>query len=131
MSVSDHDKGDLVEVGRLFAEAGFEIVATAGTKAMLEEAGIPARKVLKVQEGRPNLVDLILNNEVALVLNTPSLSTESAQDDSYIRKAAIKAHVPYMTTMAAAKATALGIAEVKKNGASGVRSLQEYHASIA
>ena len=131
MSVSDHDKGDLVEVGRLFAEAGFEIVATAGTKTMLEEAGIPARKVLKVQEGRPNLVDLILNNEVALVLNTPSLSTESAQDDSYIRKAAIKAHVPYMTTMAAAKATALGIAEVKKNGASGVRSLQEYHASIA
>ena len=131
MSVSDHDKGDLVEVGSLFAEAGFEIVATAGTKAMLEEAGIPARKVLKVQEGRPNLVDLILNNEVALVLNTPSLSTESAQDDSYIRKAAIKAHVPYMTTMAAAKATALGIAEVKKNGASGVRALQEYHASIA
>ena len=130
MSISDHDKGDLVEVGRLFAEAGFEIAATEGTCKMLQDAGIAARKVLKVQEGRPNLVDLILNNEVELVLNTPSLSTESAQDDSYIRKAAIKAHVPYMTTMAAGKATALGITQVLKNGSSPVRSLQEYHASI-
>ena len=72
----DDDKGDLVEVGRLFAEAGFEIAATEGTCKMLQDAGIAARKVLKVQEGRPNLVDLILNNEVELVLNTPSLSTE-------------------------------------------------------
>ena len=103
------------------------ILATEGTGKFLAEAGIASEPVLKLHEGRPNMVDMILNGQVDLVVNTPSSSTESAHDDSYIRKAAIKAHVPYMTTMAAAKATALGIQVEQSIEEPEVRSLQEIH----
>ena len=106
------------------------IVATAGTYAQLAEAGIPATRVNKSHEGRPNLIDEILNGNINLVVNTPSATGESAEDDSYIRKTAIKAHVPYMTTMAAGFATAQGIKTIKEGGDGEVKSLQEWHAAI-
>ena len=130
MSVSDREKADLPEVAQMLVDAGFKILATRGTQAALAELGIDSELVLKAQEGRPNLIDRIVNGEVDLVVNTPSPTAASNQDDSYIRKAAIKAHVPYMTTMAAARATALGVLEVKRNGESPIRSLQEIHAAI-
>ncbi len=130
MSISDRDKGDLEEVGREFERAGMRILATRGTCDFLNEHGIKAERVLRVNEGRPNLVDLILNHEVDLVANTPSPSAESATDGSLIRRTAIKAHVPYMTTMAAALATAKGI-QVAQSSDPQVHSLQEIHANIS
>lgn len=132
ISVSDMDKGDLVEMGKLFVEAGFEIVATRGTRDTLVEAGVPATLTLKSSEGRPNLIDLMTNGEVDLVVNTPSTTTKSANDGSLLRHTAIKARIPYMTTVAAGKAAALGILEMQKHEgqASPIRSLQEIHASI-
>jgi len=130
ISVSDRDKAELNNVAQAFIDAGFDIMATGGTYTQLVDAGIPATKVFKAHEGRPNLIDVITNGEVDLVLNTPSSSTESAEDDSYIRKTAIKAHVPYMTTMAAGLASAEGIKTLRANGGSGVKSLQEIHQGI-
>ena len=130
MSISDRDKGDLEEVGREFERAGMRILATRGTCDFLNEHGIKAERVLRVNEGRPNLIDLILNHEVDLVANTPSPSAESATDGSLIRRTAIKAHVPYMTTMAAALATAKGI-QVAQSSDPQVHSLQEIHAHIS
>ena len=130
ISVSDLDKGDLVRVASAFHEIGFDIVATDGTCKMINEAGIPARRVLKAKEGRPNLLDHITNGEIDLIINTPSTTTASARDDGYIRKAAIKAHVAYMTTMAAGYASALGIKAMQEQGNTGVKSLQEIHADI-
>jgi len=92
--------------------------------------GVPATLTLKASEGRPNLIDLITNGDIDLVINTPSTSTKSADDGSAIRRAAIKAHVAYMTTMAAGKATAQGIRTVQETGSNKVRSLQEVHANI-
>ncbi len=131
ISVSDLDKGDLVKVASAFHEIGFDIVATDGTCKMINEAGIPARRVLKAKEGRPNLLDHITNGEIDLIINTPSTTTASARDDGYLRKAAIKAHVAYMTTMAAGYASALGIKEMQENGNTGVKSLQAIHADIS
>ena len=131
ISVSDLDKGDLVKVASAFHEIGFDIVATDGTCKMINEAGIPARRVLKAKEGRPNLLDHITNGEIDLIINTPSTTTASARDDGYLRKAAIKAHVAYMTTMAAGYASALGIKEMQENGTTGVKSLQAIHADIS
>ena len=130
ISVSDRDKDELVELGRAFADLGFDILATKGTRDTLVEAGVPAMLTLKASEGRPNLIDLITNGEADLVINTPSNTTKSANDGSLIRRAAIKAHVAYMTTMAAAKATAEGIRAVKESGSHEVKSLQEIHAGI-
>ena len=96
---------------------------------LLRENGIQAEEIKKLQEGRPNMMDLILNGEVDLVINTPS-GSESLDDDSYMRKSAIKKKIPYMTTMAAAKATVNGIQSIKKRGNSEVKSLQELHAEI-
>ena len=106
-----------------------DLVATGRTYDTIAAAGIPATKVKKLFEGRPNVYDMITNGEIQIVVNTP-VGKECIYDDSYLRKAAIKAKVPYMTTMAAAKATAEGIAYVKKNGSSEVRSLQELHSLI-
>ena len=130
ISVSDLDKRDLVEVGQAFADAGFEIVATRGTRDMLMEAGIPATLTLKASEGRPNLIDMILNEQVDIIVNTPSANTKSTDDGALIRRTAIKMHVPYFTTMAAAKAAAVGIADINKKGESKVKSLQNIHADI-
>ena len=84
----------------------------------------------KMQEGKPNIVDAIINGKIQLIINTPATGDEKAFDDSYIRKNAIKAKIPYMTTMAAAKATADGIYTVIHEGEIGVKSLQEIHELI-
>ena len=130
ISISDRDKVDLPDLGRAFIEAGFEIVATRGTRDALAEAGVPATLTLKASEGRPNLIDLITNHQVDLVINTPSPSTKSADDGSAIRHAAIKANMPYMTTVAAGKASATGIIALQKHPVAPVKSLQEIHEGI-
>jgi len=129
ITVSERDRTGALEAARRFAELGFSIVATSGTRNFLAENGIAAAPILKVHEGRPNITDAIKNGEIHLVVNTPAGKT-SAHDDSYIRKAAIKHKVPYITTTAAAIATAKGISAMRR-GQGAVRSLQEYHARIA
>ena len=130
MSINDRNKIDLVDVANSFVDAGFSIMATEGTHRALAQAGIESEKVNKAGEGRPDLIDRITNGEVAIVINTPSSSSESMEDDSYIRKAAIKVHVPYVTTMAGGKASALGIRAVNEGADDTVLSLQEIHAAI-
>ena len=129
ISVNRKDKEEVVDVAGSFVNDGFKILATGGTYDLIAEAGLPVTKIKKLYEGRPNILDAITNGEIDLIINSP-VGKESVHDDSYLRKAAIKARIPYMTTMAAAKATAEGIAYVKKNGSSEVRSLQELHSLI-
>ncbi len=129
LSVCDRDKRDLIEVAKAFNDLGFKIIATGGTYDMIVEAGIPAEKVKKLYEGRPNINDLIANGEIQLIINTPAGKT-SANDDSYIRKSAIKHRIPYLTTMAAAKASAESISVARSEKIIGVKSLQEYHKEI-
>ncbi len=129
ISVNRKDKEEIVEIAKIFDEVGFKIVATGNTCDLLCEAGIEAEKVKKRHEGRPNVYDLITNGKIQLIVNSP-VGKDSVNDDSYLRKAAIKAKVPYMTTMAAAKATAKGIRYVKNHGDSEVKSLQEMHGEI-
>ena len=129
LSVCDRDKGDLLEVARGFNEIGFKIFATGGTYDMINSDGIPVTKVKKIYEGRPNISDMITNGELDLIINTPAGKT-SVYDDSYIRKESIRHKVPYITTMAAAKASADGIKAVKNNNHIGVKALQDYHAEI-
>ena len=129
ISVNDKDKPEVVDIARDFAECGFHILATGRTQKLLVENGIEAEYVNKLQEGRPNILDLITNGKIDMVVNTPG-GKESGWDDSYLRKGAIRKKVPYMTTMAAARATASGIKAIKKRGSSEVRSLQELHAMI-
>ena len=128
-SVNDRDKAEVVEIAQSFNEAGFNIIATGRTCDLITEAGIPAKKVKKLSEGRPCILDFINNGDVNLIVNTPA-GKDSLSDDSYLRKAAIKAKVPYMTTMAAAKATADGLLYMKANAESEVKSIQELHAEI-
>ena len=130
ISVSDRDKGEVVEVATLFRDAGFTIMATGHTQKLLEESGIQAQKVFKMSEGRPNIYDMITNGKVQLVVNTPKGTDEDGVDDSYVRKACIKSRVPYMTTMAAARMSAMGIAQVKQQDSKEVISLQELHSHI-
>ena len=128
-SVNDRDKKEVAEIAAEFHKAGFDIIATGRTCDLITEAGIPAKKVKKLSEGRPCILDHINNGEVSLIINTP-LGKDALSDDSYLRKAAIKAKVPYMTTMAAAKATADGLLYMKNNSQSEVKSIQELHAEI-
>ena len=129
ISVNRKDKEEVVDVAGSFVNDGFKVLATGGTYDLIAEAGLPVTKIKKLYEGRPNILDAITNGEIDLIINSP-VGKESVHHDSYLRKAAIKARIPYMTTMAAAKATAEGIAYVKKNGSSEVRSLQELHSLI-
>ena len=129
ISVNNKDKAEVVDIAREFHEVGFEIVATGSTHKLITEAGIPAKKIKKLYEGRPNTLDAITNGDFQLIINSPA-GKESVNDDSYLRKAAIKGKIPYMTTMAAAKATAEGIRHIKENGNSEVKSLQELHSEI-
>ncbi len=128
ITVSDRDHNAASEVARQFANLGFKIKATAGTCGVLKSQGIAAEIILKEHEGRPNITDAIKNKEIQLVINTPA-GKLSRYDDSYIRKAAIKYKVPYITTLTAAIAAAKGIAAYRE-GKSDVRSLQSYHADI-
>ena len=129
ITVTEADKTQITEAARLFSQLGFRIIATDGTCKHLINNGITAEKILKVYEGRPNIVDAIKNNEIQLIINTP-IGKQSQHDDSYIRKAAIKYKIPYITTATAAIATAKGIA-ARQDGETVVRSLQNYHADLA
>ena len=130
MSISNRDKAEVGKVAQEFIDAGFTIVATKGTAKLLNDLGISATPINKLGEGRPNILDALANGEIDIVVNTPASSAESHDDDSYIRKSAIKNHIPYITTMAAAFVTAMGVKESKEKQGSGVRSLQEIHATI-
>lgn len=129
ISVNSKDKPEVVEIAQLFKEAGFEIIATGGTYNAISEAGIEAEPVKKLYEGRPNVLDLITNGKIDLIVNSP-VGKDSVHDDSYLRKAAIKGRIPYMTTIAGARATAKGILYVQKNGNADVKSLQQLHSEI-
>ncbi len=129
ITVSERDRPAVLEVAREFDNLGFKIKSTIGTHTFLSEHDIQSELILKMHEGRPNIVDGIKNQEIQLVINTPS-GKLSKYDDSYIRKAAIQYKVPYITTLAAALAAARGIAAYRQ-GKDSVRSLQEYHAGIS
>ena len=128
ISVSRNERPAVLDVAKKFDELGFKIKATEGTHRFLSENGIASEFILKLTEGRPNIDDGIKNKEIHLVINTP-VGKLSQWDDSYIRKAAIKHGVPYITTLTAALATAEGIA-ARQKGDTGVKSLQSYHADI-
>jgi carbamoyl-phosphate synthase large subunit len=128
ITVSEMDRPAVLEVASQFQKLGFRIKATEGTHLFLAQHGIQSERILKMKEGRPNIVDGIMNREIQLVINTPS-GKRGQSDDSYIRKTAIKHKVPYITTLAAAIAAAKGIAAFQK-GQGRVKSLQRYHADI-
>ncbi|MBN1368330.1 MAG: carbamoyl-phosphate synthase large subunit [Dehalococcoidales bacterium] len=128
ITVSKRDHQAAVDIARQFAALGFKIKTTAGTQACLAGEGIPSEFIRKEHEGRPNITDAIKNKEIQLIINTPEGKT-SRYDDSYIRKAAVKYRVPYITTLAAASAAAKGIA-AHRDGKSDVKSLQSYHADV-
>ena len=128
ITVSENDRPAVLEAARQFHQLGFRILATRGTHRFLTEQGIPATPILKLHEGRPNIVDFIKNREIHLVVNTPA-GKLGKFDDSYIRKAAIRYKIPYITTLAGALAAARGIAAAR-HGERQVRSLQSYHTRI-
>ena len=129
ISVNRRDKPEAAEIAEGFADCGFRILSTGETCSLIQAAGIPAERVKKLYEGRPNILDMITNGQIDLIVNSPS-GKESIHDDSYLRKAAIKAKIPYMTTMAAAKAAVTGIRYVKEHGSGDVKSLQQLHSEI-
>jgi carbamoyl-phosphate synthase large subunit len=125
ISVNDSDKKHVAEIARQFVDLGFEMVATGGTATVLEKAGIKVQKIFKLQEGRPNALDFLKNREIQLVINTPAGQTPRA-DEVKIRTTAVYTNTPIMTTLSGAKAAALGIAALQKQGYQ-VQTLQEYH----
>jgi carbamoyl-phosphate synthase large subunit len=127
MSVNDHDKDAVVSLARRFVEMGFHLVATHGTAEVLEQAGLQPERVYKVKEGRPNVVDLIKGDRIQLIVNTPR-GQETFFDEKAIRRAAVLARIPTITTLAAARAAAEGIAALQE-GTLSVFALQELHAT--
>ncbi|MEI8205804.1 MAG: carbamoyl-phosphate synthase large subunit [Kiritimatiellales bacterium] len=129
LTVAERDRSkEVADTARRLQKEGFKLLATGGTAAFLKGKGIAAATISKMHEGRPNIVDAIKNGEIQLIINTPS-GKLSANDDSYIRKSAIKHKVPYITTVAAAVAAAEGIA-ARRMGETPIRSLQEWHAAM-
>jgi len=128
ITIADKDKNKILEFSRNFIEMKFRILATGGTKDFLEGHGIECEYIRKVHEGRPNIVDAIVNREIDLIINIPAGKT-SEYDDSYIRKNAIKYKIPYITTTSAALSSTRGI-KARRNGAYKVKSLQDYHLEI-
>jgi carbamoyl-phosphate synthase large subunit len=128
ITIADRDKNRIIQTARNFRDMGFTILSTGGTRLFLEENGIPSSLILKVHEGRPNIVDAIKNKEIDLVINTPA-GRLSEYDDSYIRKNAIKYKIPYITTTSAALSATEGI-KARQCGEYKVKSLQDYHAAI-
>lgn len=128
ITIADRDKNRILPAARNFQDMGFRIVSTSGTRQFLEDNGIRAELILKVHEGRPNIVDAIKNCEIDLVVNTPA-GRLSEYDDSYIRKNAIKYKIPYITTTSAALSATQGIKD-RQNGQYKVKSLQDYHSEI-
>ncbi|MBP3853732.1 MAG: ATP-grasp domain-containing protein, partial [Erysipelotrichaceae bacterium] len=129
ITVNDHDKQDVPEIARHFHEDGFKILATGHTATIIKRSGIPVEIVKKLQEGRPNINDLIANGAIDLIINSP-IGKDSMYDDSYLRKNAIKYRVPYVTTTAVGKAAAEGIHHMKEQGNGQIKSLQEWHKEI-
>lgn len=125
ISVSDRDKPKVVEIAQQFAALGFNLVSTSGTATVIEQAGLKVHRLFKIDEGRPNPLDLLKNREIQLVINTPSGSTPRS-DEVKIRTTAVYTGTPIMTTMSSAKAAVQGIAALKARGY-GVRTIQEYH----
>jgi len=125
ISVSDAHKKEVAAVAKSFADLGFELISTGGTAAVLEKSGLKVQRILKLQEGRPNVIDLLKNKEIQLVINTPSGASPRA-DEVKIRTTAVYTGTPIMTTLSGAKAAALGIAALKKSGYA-VKTVQEYH----
>ena len=128
ITIADRDKNRITETAHNFRDMGFRILATGGTKKFLATQGVESELILKVHEGRPNIVDAIKNGEIDLVVNTPA-GRLSEYDDSYIRKNAIKFKIPYITTTSAALSATKGIKE-RQQGEYKVKSLQEYHSEI-
>lgn len=128
ITVADRDKHAVVEVARRFSALGFRLLATKGTQEFLAAHQVSTERANKLQEDRPHIIDLIKNGEIDLIINTPK-GKLSQFDDSYLRKSAIKYRIPYVTTVAAARAAVLSI-EARRKGTLQVRSLQDYHASI-
>ena len=126
LSVNDHDKAGLVALGKDFMNLGFHLVATHGTAEVLEVAGLQPERVYKVKEGRPNVVDLIKSDRIQLIINTPR-GQDTFFDEKAIRRAAVLARIPTITTLAAARAAAEGIAALQK-GSVKVMALQALHA---
>ena len=125
ISVSDAHKDEVAAVAKQFADLGFELCATVGTAAILEKAGLKVQRTLKLNEGRPNVIDRLKNKEIQLVINTPA-GQSPREDEVKIRTTAVYTNTPIMTTLSGAKAAALGIAALKKNGYE-VKTVQEYH----
>jgi len=125
LTVADKDKSDLLPIAKEIHKLGFKIYATEGTSHFLKEHGIPNRKIKKLHEGRPNIVDAIKNKDLQLIINTP-IGRSSKYDDSYIRIMAIQHKVPYITSIAAAQASVEGAEAIKKHKILP-KSLQEYH----
>ncbi len=128
ITVSDRDKNEVLNIAKRFEQLGFVIRATRGTCSFLTQHGIQAEQIDKIHEGRPNIADAIKNKQIQLVINTPS-GKLSKHEDAYIRQAAIKYKIPYITTIAAAVAAARGI-EAFRRQQGDVKSLQNYHADI-
>ena len=129
ISLNRRDKSHAPELAKQFYENGFKIMATGRTCDLITESGIPAEKVKKLYEGRPNISDFIANGDIQLIINTP-VEKDDLHDDSYLRKSAIKARVTYLTTVAAAYAAAEGIHYMKNHDDGAIHSLQEWHAMI-
>jgi len=125
ISVSDAHKNEAAAVAKLFADLGFELVATAGTASVLEKAGLKVQRTQKLMEGRPNVIDLLKNKEIQFVINTPS-GAAPREDEVKIRTTAVYTGTPIATTLRGARAAALGIAALKKSGYA-VKTIQEYH----
>jgi len=128
VSVTDQYKQEIVPIAQSLYQLGFQLIATRGTASTLDRAGIPVKLTNKVSEGRPNLVDQIKNGEIHLCINIPSGRTAYG-DDQIIRRTAINYHIPVVTTLAGARATASSIAAIQSGGLS-VNSLQDYHQKI-
>jgi carbamoyl-phosphate synthase large subunit len=126
ISVNERDKTEVAEVARHFVDMGFKVVATHGTALSLEAAGMRVDRVYKVKEGRPNVVDLIKGDRIQLIINTPQSGGEPWFDEKAIRRAAITARIPTITTLSAAHAVVEGI-PVLQDGTVNVYSLQELH----
>ena len=126
LSVNRKDKPEVPQIARMFHQCGFKLMATGKTADLIEDAGIPVEKVKKLYEGRPNIIDHMTNGDIQLVINSP-VGKQSVHDDSYLRKNAIKLRIPYLTTMAAARAAAEGLQYLRRSGAGVLQSLQDWH----
>ena len=129
ISVKDADKPEAVKLAGQFVELGFQLYATSGTYHALFTAGVPVKKLFKLTEGRPHVLDMIKNGEIAFIINTPS-GKSPRRDEVIIRGAAVSHRIPIMTTLSAAAASVGGIRSVQAKGLS-VKPLQEYHARLA